>query len=29
VEELQDLINDAKKNAVETAYVQDAEKLTG
>lgn len=29
VEELQDLINDAKKNAVENAYIQDAEKLTG
>lgn len=29
VEELQDLINDAKKNAVENQYVAEAEKLTG
>jgi len=29
VEELQDLINDAKKNAVEGVYVAEAEKLTG
>lgn len=29
VQELQDLINDAKKNAVENLYVQEAEKLTG
>lgn len=29
VDELQGLINDAKKNAVEEKYVSDAEKLTG